>query len=148
MRTEVAEHKGAKIWVDENGQFWIYEPDGSKRFWNPGTPIQAVKEEIDFLEAYEKAVPVKVLRIEFPYLQVWNIRKVTRKRYGYDHAGWYTKDDPHHGPDHEQYPRDFYVRDAVVYDESVHRECERRFKEMRDSYARISEIKRTMALEK
>jgi len=146
MRTLIDEYKGQKIWIDEGGQFWTGEAD-SKQFWNVGTSIRTIKEEVDFLEAYEKAEPVKVLRIEYPYLQVWNIRKVKRKRYGYDHTAWYTKDDPFHGPDYEKVPRDFTVRwNIVQYDEALHRECERRFKEIKDHYEWCDRMTKRWAL--
>jgi hypothetical protein len=146
MRHLVDEYKGHKIWVDETGQFWTGEQD-TKHFWNVGTSVRTIKEEFDFLEAYEKAKPVKVLRIEYPYLQVWNIRQVKRKKYGYDHTAWYTKDDVSHGPDHEKVPRDFTVRrDIVQYDEALHRECERRFKEIKDHYEWTARIQEERAL--
>src|SRR6266853_1639993 len=146
MRTQIAQHKDVKIWIDENGQFWTGEED-SKHSWNPGTSVATIKEEIDFLESYEKAVPVKVLRIDFPYLQIWNIRQVTRKRHGFERTGWYTKDDPHYGPDHDKYPRDFGIfMDVVEYDEAVYLECERRFKEIREHYDRFRQIKNAMSL--
>jgi hypothetical protein len=147
MRTQIAGHKDVKIWIDENGQFWTGEAD-SKRFWNPGTSIATIKEEIDFIEAYDKAMPVKVMRIEFPYLQVWNIRKVTRKRYGFERTGWYTKDDAFRGPDYEQYPREVTLYlDMMEYDEAVYLECERRFKEIREHYDRFDQIREAMRLE-
>lgn len=146
MRTQIGEHKGQKIWIDQNGQFWTGEKD-TKRSWNIGTSLRNIKEEIDFLDAYEAAPPVKVLRIEFPYLQVWNIRMVTHKRYGNLRTEWYTKDNPTFGADHGKYPREFIVtRDVVEYDEGVYLECERRFKEIREHYDRFDQFKAAMPM--
>jgi hypothetical protein len=138
-RIPVDEYRGHKISVDENGQF----RDGERCF-NPGTSLRQIKEEIDFLDAYEKATPVKVLRIEFPYLQVWHIRKVSVRRHGYERIAWFTKDDPHYGPDHLGYPRDFAITSHIVrYDEAMHQECERLFKQMQDNNERLFQIRAT-----
>lgn len=142
MRIQVDQYKGHDISVDENGQF----RDGEQSF-NRGTSLVEIKERIDFLEAYEKAEPVKVLRIEFPYLQVWHLRKVTARKYGFERVSWYTKDDPHYGPDYLEYPRDFNVAsDIVKYDETVHQECERIFKQMADNYQRLAQIRSISAV--
>lgn len=147
MRTMIDEYKGQKIWIDENGQFWTGEAD-SKRFWNPGTSIKAIKDDIDFLEAYEKATPIKVIRLEYPYLQTWNIRKVTTVEFGRSRTRWFTKDNPNSSPDQEKYPREFPIYCHVIeYDEAVYLECERRFGEIRAHYDRFDMLKAEMKLE-
>lgn len=147
MEVKIEEYKGQPIWIDKNGQFWTQEEDGSKYSYNAGTSLQDIKNDLDFREAYEKATPVKVLRIEFPYLQVWNIRRVKSRRHGFERALWYTKDHSHYGPDHEKYPQEFSIdHDIVKYDEKIYKECERRFKEITEHKDRIREIKSAFSL--
>lgn len=147
MQIHIEEYKGQKIWVDENGQFWLGDKD-SKHSYNPGTSIRDIKEDLDFRDAYEKAIPVKVLRIDFPYLQVWNIRKVTSRRNGYERERWYTKDDSHYGPNHHKYPQEFGMGVKIIaYDEAIHKECERRFKEIENNNAWFRKIMDSMGIE-
>lgn len=144
MRTKVAIHKGVKIWIDERGQFWTGEKN-SKNFYNPGTSIEDIKDQLDFLDDYEKATPVKVLRISFPNLDVWNIRKVTLKRHGSKYTHWYTKDYKYQ----RAYPAEFPIdHDIISYDDAVYAECQRRFKEIEQHFDRFRDIQAAMEFKK
>jgi hypothetical protein len=137
MNIVVCEYKGRVISIDERGQFCA-TPGGS---YNPGTSLDNIKEDIDFIEDYKAAAPVKFIRVEYPYLQIWNLRSVTRRKDRYARAGWYTKDDVYGGPDGDLYPRHFDVsRGMIPYNEATYSECEQIFKQLKSLYDRLDVI--------
>jgi hypothetical protein len=74
MKTEVQEYRNHKIEVDEYGQFWSSDEEV-----NPGD-LRHVKFQIDILEEWKAAEDVKVMWINYPHLQTFNVRKLKVKQ--------------------------------------------------------------------
>lgn len=136
MNIMVCEYRGRVISVDERGQFRA-APGGS---YNPGTSLDNIKEDIDFIEDYKAATPVKFIRAEYPYLQIWNLRSVVRRKDGYSRKEWYTKDDVYGGPDGVLYPRTIDARGMIPYSEATYAECEQIIKQLKSFHDRLDAI--------
>lgn len=140
----VCEYKGRVISVTERGQFRA-TPGQS---YNPGTSLENIKEDIDFIEDYKAAAPVKFIRVEYPYLQIWNLRSVVRRQNGYPRKEWYTKDDVYSGPVADAWPRTFNMsRGMIPYDEATYAECEKIFGQLKALHDRLDAIVRSASVD-
>lgn len=137
MNIVVCEYKGRVIDIDERGQFRATPG----RSYNPGTSLENIKEDIDFIEDYKAATPVKFIRVEYPYLQIWNLRSVVRRQNGYPRKEWYTTDDVYRGPVADAWPRTFNVSHGMIpYNEAVYAECEQIFEQLNSLHGRLRDI--------
>lgn len=132
-RTVLEEYRGHKIQVDENGQFHSMDEE-----INPGD-LRSVKYQIDILEEWKAAKDVKVMRIEYPYLQTFIVRKLkVRQSTGRYKIEWYHLYQFGNG---REFPSVAEIwRCCGPYDEEVFRECQALFEQKKVIDDRLTKI--------